>query len=385
MRVAILANFPLHVIPSLSGDLSSPGHFATWLPPLAEAWSHEEGIERYWITLSDAITERREVTFWNQTFIALPTRKKGRASSLFKEDRRAIAETLRKIGPDVVHGWGTEDVYAMAAVVSEYPSIVSMQGILTYYIFQTWTDSRTLFQAFLEFFILRKTKVLTCESRWAKAILQRRAPSAEISCVEYGVHPDFFDAPWKPDLACPVALFVGTLVPRKGIQDVLKAFCSPRLEKFELWIVGNGPLEKMLTGMPHVKKLGRLDRPQLIEKMSKAWCLVLPSRADTSPNVVKEARVMGLPVITTPHGGQSDYIRENENGFFVEPDDIAKLTARLHALLSDFEFCLQRGKDGWKQDRSFFHAETTAEKFSDLYRKLQLATPSGPSNRRLAG
>lgn len=375
MRVAIFANFPLHVIPSLDEGIGPSEHYATWLPPLAEANAREDGIQRYWITLSDAITERKEVVFWNQTFIALPTRKKGRASSLFKEDRAAIAKTLRQIKPDLVHGWGTEDVYALAAVTSGYPSIVSMQGILTHYIFHARVPLRTLFQAFLEFFILRKAKELTCESRWAKPILQRRAPRAKITCVEYGVHSDFFDAGWKPDPQRPAALFVGTLEPRKGIQDVLAAFHSPRLEGIELWVAGNGPLKN--KGPAHVKWLGRLGRKQLIEKMSKAWCLVLPTRADTSPNVVKEARVMGLPVITTRYGGQSDYIMDGKNGFIVEPGDIKVLIERLDALLSNRAFCMDRGKDGWEEDRALFKVDLTAEKFRRLYREVYNQQSSG--------
>ena len=368
MRVAILASFPLHVIPSLAEGIPSQGHYATWLPPLAEATAREDGIERYWIILSDSITERKEVVFWNQTFIALPTSKKGRASSLFKEDRTAIAKTLDQIKPDLVHGWGTEDIYALAAVTSGYPSIVSMQGILTHYIFHARVPLRTLFQAFLEFFILKKAKALTCESRWAKPILQRRAPGAKITCIEYGVHSDFFDAQWHPDPQYPAALFVGTLEPRKGIQDALAAFHSPRLEGMELWVAGNGHLKKKAPA--HVKWLGRLDRKQLIEKMSKAWCLVLPTRADTSPNVVKEARVMGLPVITTRYGGQSDYIMDGKNGFIVEPGDIELLTERLDSLLSNRAFCLDRGKDGWEKDRALFKVELTAEKFRGLYREV---------------
>ena len=376
MKVVILAAFPLHLLTGFEVIPLPTGHYATWLPPLAEASSRDDGFERYWITVSDAITERKEVTCWNQTFIALPTRKSGRASSLFKADRAAIAKTLRQINPDVVHGWGTEDVYALAAVTSGYPSIVSMQGILTHYLLHSRIDLRTMFQAFLEFFILRKAKVLTCESLWAKPILQRRAPGVEITCIEYGVHPDFFNATWQPDPLRPVALFVGTLEPRKGIQDVLQAFQSPRLKESELWVAGSGPLEDKSGAPPQVKWLGRLDRPQLIEKMSKAWCLVLPTRADTSPNVVKEARVMGLPVVTTRHGGQSNYIEEGRNGFFVEPGDITRLTDRLHVLLSDHEFCRQRGNDGWEQDRSSFRAELTAEKFRNLYKDLHRRTGS---------
>ncbi len=370
--MAILANFPLHVIPSLSNGTPPAGHYATWLPPLAEANASDDGIERIWITLSEDIAERKEVIFWNQKFIALPSHKKGRASSLYKEDRAAIAQTLRQINPDLVHGWGTEDVYALAAATSGFPFVISMQGILTHYILHARTDPRTMFQALLEFFILRRTKELTCESHWAKSIMQRRAPGAEVTCIEYGVHPDFFNASWQPEPQRPAALFVGTLVARKGIHDVLQAFQSPRLKESELWIAGSGPLENKEGTPPNVKWLGRLDRAQLIVKMSKARCLVLPTRADTSPNVVKEARVMGLPVVTTPCGGQSDYIEEGRNGFLVEPGDIAQLTDRLHRLLSDYEFCRQRGKEGWDHDRALFRTDLMAEKFRQLYRRLYL-------------
>lgn len=370
MRVAILANFPLHVIPSLSGVKPPKGHYATWLPPLAEANAQGDGIERIWITLDPNFAEEKRTTIWNQTLVVLPTSAKGRASSLFKNDRAAIARVLREFKPDLVHGWGTEDVYALAALTSGYPAIVSMQGILTHYIFQARIDARTLFQAAIEFFILRKAKSVTCESRWGKAIVQRLAPRAEITCIEYGVHDDFFKASWQPDADRPAALFVGTLQTRKGFQDVLKAFHSPTLQGSELWVAGDGPLGVKEGAPPNVKWLGRLDRTQLIAKMEKAWCLVLPTRADTSPNVVKEARVLGLPVVTTPCGGQSDYIEDGRNGYLVQPADIATLTDRLHRLLSDYRFCRERGSAGWETDRAFFRIEVTAEKFRQLYRLL---------------
>jgi glycosyltransferase involved in cell wall biosynthesis len=245
-----------------------------------------------------------------------------------------------------------------------------MQGILSHYILHSKTDARTWFQAMMELYILRRTRALTCESRWARSILQRRAPQAEITCIEYGAHPDFFNATWQPDPTRPAALFVGTVAARKGIQDALKAFASLKLKDAELWVAGSGPLEDREGSSPNVKWLGRLNRAQVIEKMSKAWCLVLPTRADTSPNVVKEARVMGLPVVTTPCGGQSDYIENGRNGFLIAPGDISNLTDRLHQLLSDCDFCVQRGKEGWVTDRAFFQTNLMAEKFRQLYQNL---------------
>jgi glycosyltransferase involved in cell wall biosynthesis len=368
MKVAILAAFPLHLLPGFELNQPPRGHYATWLPPLALATSAPDGIERTWITLSENVTERREIACWNQTFLILPTRKKGRASTLFRADRALIAKTLREIKPDLVHGWGTEDVYALAAVTSEYPHVISMQGLLSHYIFHTRTDLRTLFQALQEFLILRRTRHLTCESEWAKPILRRRAPRAKITCVEYGVHPDFFVPAWQPDPERPAALFVGSLEVRKGLQDVLEAFRSG-LDPGELWVAGSGSLEDK-KGQPQVKWLGRLDRARLIEVMSKAWCLVLPTRADTSPNVVKEARVIGLPVITTRCGGQSDYIKDGKNGFIVEPGDVKLLTERLRSLLADHSFCVAKGNENWENDRAFFRVELTAEKFRQVYREV---------------
>jgi glycosyltransferase involved in cell wall biosynthesis len=361
----------------LSGQTPPAGHYATWLPPLAEANAQPDGIERIWITLSEEISRRTEFTYCDQAFIVLPTRREGRASSLYKADRAAIAGVLKEIQPDLVHGWGTEDVYALAAATSGFPFVISMQGILTHYLFHARTDFRTLFQAVLEFFILRKTTALTCESRWAKAIMRHRAPRAKITCVEYGVHRDFYDAAWQPDSNRPAALFVGSLVARKGIQDVLQAFQSPLLKDTELWIVGSGPLDHREGSPPNVKWLGRLNRSQLIAKMSKAWCLVLPTRADTSPNVVKEARVIGLPVVTTPCGGQSDYIRDGQNGFLVAPGDIPTLTDRLHRLLSNEAFCRQCGQDGWEQERDFFRTDHMAEKFRQVYHEIHQSAASG--------
>jgi glycosyltransferase involved in cell wall biosynthesis len=80
--------------------------------------------------------------------------------------------------------------------------------------------------------------------------------------------------------------------------------------------------------------------------------------------------------VTTPCGGQSDYIEEGRNGFLVEPGEIANLTDRLHRLLSNYEFCRQRGKDGWEQDRSLFRTDLMAEKFRHLYRDIHRQTGS---------
>jgi glycosyltransferase involved in cell wall biosynthesis len=104
--------------------------------------------------------------------------------------------------------------------------------------------------------------------------------------------------------------------------------------------------------------------------MAKAWCLALPTRADTSPNVVKEARVIGLPVITTRNGGQASYVQDGEDGYFVECGDIKGLVEKLKTVLGSLATTKKLGELGQQRYRHLFAADQTAKRFQVLYRKM---------------
>ena len=124
LKVAILADFPLHIIPEFGDSYRPTGHYATWLPQLAEAFENAAELDIHWLALSTKLTSPVEVTWKNQRFHVLPTETKSRATTLYAKDRRRIQGALDKIRPDLVHGWGSEDVHALAAVTSGYPNLV---------------------------------------------------------------------------------------------------------------------------------------------------------------------------------------------------------------------------------------------------------------------
>jgi len=290
-KIAILAAFPLHKLSSFGEKFRPKGHYATWLPQIAEAWDGQRELEIYWIVMSDLVKERRDVREWGQMFHVLPTSQSGRASTLFRADRKAIHAVLDEIQADLVHGWGSEDVYGLAAVLSGRPNIVSMQGILSYYALKNRMPPRTYLQAILELFILWKAERVTTESEWGRNVVMRRNPFAKVEVVEYGVQKVFFQTTWRPEEKNPFALFVVGISPRKGIQDLVKAFRDPKLSSSELVVIGGGEgdwSENLQKGAPpNIRWLGRKTAEETAQYMEKAWCLVLPTRADTSPNVVK--------------------------------------------------------------------------------------------------
>jgi glycosyltransferase involved in cell wall biosynthesis len=384
VRVAILAQYPVHLLNGARLTGPPSGHFATWLPQLHKAFKDFSKFDVHWIALSSLATEYQTITDANQTFHILPTTESKRASTLFARDRRRIREVLSKISPDLVHGWGTEDVYALAAVTSGFSNIVSMQGILSHYIFKTKVSPRDYLQALLEMFVFFKADRITVESAWGREIIRRRNPRANISLVEYGVDRTFFESTWSPDKERPVAIFVGSIDSRKGIEDAVRAFSNPQLRHAELWIVGTvaGEIAMRLRSYAskNVRWLGRLSTIETAKTLAKAWCLVLPTRADTSPNVVKEARVVGLPVVTTPCGGQSGYIRDGTNGYLVSPGDVANLTDKLVRLLGNFEICQSIGANLHAEDRAIFDPLRTATLFASIYEKA--ARPAHETTNR---
>ncbi len=57
-----------------------------------------------------------------------------------------------------------------------------------------------------------------------------------------------------------------------------------------------------------------LTPEQVGEEMEKATMVLFPTRADNSPNSIKESAVAGVPVVASAVGGIVDYIKDGLNG-----------------------------------------------------------------------
>src|SRR4051812_5427898 len=100
MRIAILAAFPLHVIPGLE-ELAQGGHHATWLPQLSQAFAAEDGWDIHWLTVSKRPVAAEPIRWRGQTFHCLHSPARGRLSRAYRADRRAIRRRLEQLQPDL--------------------------------------------------------------------------------------------------------------------------------------------------------------------------------------------------------------------------------------------------------------------------------------------
>lgn len=110
---------------------------------------------------------------------------------------------------------------------------------------------------------------------------------------------------------------VGRLSPEKNHARLINAFARvhERHEDIRLVILGGGKLEHELKalvgelGLDHVITLaGQVDNPFAI--LAECDCFVLSSDYEGQPMVILEARILGLPVITTAFASVGDSVPE---------------------------------------------------------------------------
>jgi glycosyltransferase involved in cell wall biosynthesis len=374
LRVAILADFPLS---ALEGGATGRGggQGCTWLPQLAECFAHYPEFEIHWVILDRKGNSPATFKANGQTF----HRIKGSSVSLDLvlgnlPTRWTIWAFLQKLKPDIVHAWGTELIYPAALRDFKSPTILSMQGVLTEYqriggLPDDWRWRRMVAN---EPGMIRSATIVTSESEWGISKVKKVHPTAECRLVEYGVHLRFYELPWNPDPKTPYLLYVGGSGTRKGFDVLLDALERLPDRAWELRLAGDDEMRREVEarGLKNVRCLGLLPWDAMQKELQGAWAFVLPTRGDTSPNSVKEARVIGLPVITTRHGGQSGYIRDGVNGRIVDPLDASHLAEAVTDVMSSIDRARSLGAGHHEEDRAYLHPERTAEGFATIYREL---------------
>jgi len=371
-KIVILSDFPAHVLPNLSYPAPS-GHYATWLPQLAEAFQTKTGFEFHWVLLDSARTGQSEHHAWNQTFHFLPTWKRGRAATLFWFDRKNILRKIRQIRPDLVHGWGNENVWGWAAVRSGGPHIFSIQGLLGFYARLGHCPMRTRLMAIIEAMVLRRAGVLTAESPWTVRHVKDLYGRNDVRMVEYGVPQEFFDAEYAPDTTNPYAVMIGTADFRKGVDFAIELFSRPELAHLRLKVIGGvtpfGEKWKKISPA-NVEWSGRKTQLEIIRLMAGATCMVLPTRGDTGPTVAKEARVMGLPLVASPHGGHIQYVEHERNGFVLGLEDPELWSRAIRYLFADIARAQSMGQVSQQRQRELLRPSETARHFLNLYSEI---------------
>ena len=140
-------------------------------------------------------------------------------------------------------------------------------------------------------------------------------------------------------------LMVGSIEPRKGVVESVRALAASGLEHAVLTIAGEpGPPEYLLELRGCIESLGLDNRVRLVGRLgdeglrraySEADAFMLLSRWEGYGMAIAEAMASGLPVISTTAGAIPDLVDDGISGLLVNTGDWATAGERLRSLFSD--------------------------------------------------
>lgn len=176
-------------------------------------------------------------------------------------------------------------------------------------------------------------------------------------------------------------LFLGRFVWYKGIDLLIKAFHALDQEKYELTLVGGGPLfddMKILAESLNLKNV--LFTGSVSEKEKKQWIqwsdfLVLPStsKAESFAIVQIEAMAFGKPVINTwIPSGVPDVSVDGKSGITVEPGNIGQLTDAMKKIGENDELRRKFSANAIKLVEKRYTMTKLTERYQTLFDSLNI-------------
>jgi glycosyltransferase involved in cell wall biosynthesis len=177
-----------------------------------------------------------------------------------------------------------------------------------------------------------------------------------------------------------IVLFVGRLIPRKGISYLIEAAKRVVQERKETLfiIVGNGPLRNRLVA--EVKAagvtdnfvfLGDVSENDLAEAYSCTDVFAFPSIQEGQGIALLEAQASSKPVVAFNVSGVAEAVRDKETGFLVEPSDSEKLAEAILQLLSDASLREKMGTKGREFVKTTLSWDICAQKMLSVYHEAQ--------------
>lgn len=381
MKVAWISEFSVEWLPDLPEPLRSlpKEHPGTWQMVLLSELEKNPALQIHVIILRKTIQKDFSFERNGVVFHILKIPGGLRAPTFFWLDTIRIKRALKKIKPDLVHAWGTERGAALVASRLGFPYIVTIQGLLTWYKELIPFGKYERFAAVLETISLRRAKVATTESTFAAQYLKKKYPQLQVHQAEHAPNWFFHHIERRPQTKPVRFVSIATLSYRKGTDLLLRALDELSSQMaFELVLI-SGPNQPYLESLKSnlSAELWRriifkthLSPQDVANELAIATMLLLPTRADTSPNAVKEAVVAGVPVVASRIGGIVDYVYEGKSGFLFSSND---LMGFVEAIRKACEHPLFReGKvdsETLERMRNYLSPQTMEQRFMESYEK----------------
>ena len=390
LRVALVGEYPITEESIQEGGVQSVTY------ALAHALARRADIECHVIAaMIDATTKYRRIGELHVHYIRRLNLRHLVTVARRILDVPALVRLIRSINPDVVHGEG-QDRHALAALGAGFPTVITPHGVFfieSRMLRRHWLDIagylrlRQYLVDDMEREVFRRARDMIIISRYLPQIYGTML-QARKHFIENPIGQEFFQVPRSPEPGR--LLFVGTIIPRKRVQDIIAAVAqvlnmpasSNAQWKNDLQLRIAGPLldagsEALLrstiesTGLQRqVFLLGPVSQSQLVDEYARAQILVLASKEETAPQVIAQAMACGLPTVASAVGGIPAMVRDGESGLLFPFSDTQAFAKQLFRLLNDAQLREAMETRIVREGRERFHPDSVAAQTVAVYREI---------------
>ena len=261
-----------------------------------------------------------------------------------------LSEIIKKNKIHVIHAEGrffpiTFLTAILNNIIFKKPMIITCQGRLKIGITGIFEE---IFDKLILRHLSKNLEKVVCVSKSLKnRFLRFNINKKKLTFIPNGVdiskfkritNPEMLKQYLKDKLDYKKVIFAGRLDAQKGVEYLIRAIplVLKNYQKVHFFILGNGKLEKKLKKLAsklkinsYVTFMDALSLDQMPEFYSSADIFCLPSIHEGFPLSLAEALSIGLIVVASATEGIPEAIRENENGFLVEPKNTLQLSNKL--------------------------------------------------------
>lgn len=218
-------------------------------------------------------------------------------------------------------------------------------------------------------------------------LLKLGCPAEKITVLRSGIDCDrFIFKPRYPKAGEPIRIITtGRLTEKKGIEYSIHAIAKliAAGNSIEYYIVGDGPLRKHFQQLIHslnldhsVKLLGWMQQQELIDKLDRSHIFLSANvtaadgNQDAPVNTIKEALAMGLPVVSTFHGGIPEVVEDGISGFLVKERDADALAEKLQYLIDHPSIWEAMGQAGREYVKTHYDIHSLNDALMNIYHSM---------------
>jgi glycosyltransferase involved in cell wall biosynthesis len=169
--------------------------------------------------------------------------------------------------------------------------------------------------------------------------------------------------------------YIGQLIPRKGIDTLIKALAAVEDHPWRLFLVGDGPQRQELENLAREKGVFerihftgfRQDRLNYLRGFD---IIVLPSRLEGIPRCLMEAMGAGVPIIASNIPGCNDLVQDQRTGLLFQVENQTMLTAMIEKMMKSSDLRKYFAQNAMDYVESNYSATQMAREYLKMFETI---------------